>query len=138
MNILRTRPLILLAMLLHCFPLARADDENLAAILKKRDGILSQILAGREQRLAFGGGDEELVRSARLALLSFRRDTASVNAEKIRQQELIVGVWEKRLTTIAGQAKIGLGGPEAILLVTDSLLQERQLLEELRSLDIKK
>jgi hypothetical protein len=94
--------------------------------------VLSEILAGRESRFATGVTGEESVLSARLALWSFRRDSAPAVAEKVRSQELIVGVWEKRLAVVESQAKAGVGEHEAVLLATDSLLQAQQLLAELR------
>ncbi len=127
------RLLVLLAASLHFLPPARADDTVRDQILKKRDAVLSEILAGREQRFAIGGGDAEAVLAARLALLSFRRDAAPAAGDKARQQELIVDLWRQRLATIEGQAKTGAAGRETILLATESMLQAEQLLEELRA-----
>ena len=112
--------------------LAHADETSYAKILKERDAVLSQILAGREARYTSGGVDEEAVPSARLALLSFRRDTAPSEAEKIKQQESIVAVFEKKLAMLKSRSAAGVVGPEDILLATDSLLQAQQLLEELK------
>ena len=134
---MKTNPARLLGLLaasLLFVVFARADDAAApyAQILKKRDAALSQILAFRESRYATGAYGEESVLSARLALWSFRRDIATSSAEKIRQQELIVSVWEKRLAVVESQFKSGLTDREAVLLATDSLLQVQQLLEELR------
>jgi hypothetical protein len=138
MNIPRIRRPVLLLLLLACLTLVRADDGTRDGIVKERDAVLSEILAGREQRFAVGGGDDESVRAARLALLSFRRDVASTAGEKIRQQELIVEMWRKRLATVENQVKSGLAGRETVLVATDSLLQARQLLAEIRAQEVKK
>lgn len=112
---------------------ARADDASThAKILKERDAILSQILAGREARMATGGVDDNDIFSARLALITFRRDTAPTQAEKIKQQELIVELHGKKVAALEQRAKIGVVRHEDVLLATDAWLQARQLLEELR------
>jgi hypothetical protein len=129
----RLRLLILLALGLPWFPPARADEAARARILKQREAVLAEILTGREQRFTLGAGDEESVRSARLALWSFRRDTAPSVAERIRQQKLIVGLWEKKLSALENRLVTGLAEREDILLATDSLLQAQVLLEELNA-----
>ena len=131
MNTARTQLLAIFAVLSFCVLLARADETAYAKILKERDVILSQILTEREARFSTGIGDDEAVLSARLALYSFRRDTAPAKAEKIKQQELIVVVFQKKLASVKGRAATGVTGPEEILLATDSLLQAQQTLEEL-------
>lgn len=75
--------------------------------------------------------DESLL-SARVALWSFRRDTATSPAAKIQQQELIIGLQEKKLATLKGRAAAGVVGREEILLATDAFLQAQQTLEKLR------
>ena len=111
---------------------ARADESSYTKILEERDAVLSQILTAREARLATGGLDEDAVPSARLALYSFRRDTAPSKAEKLKQQELIVAVYEKKLALLRGRAAAGTIAQEYVLLATDSLLQAQQALEEPR------
>ena len=133
----RIQLLALLAVSSLFASLARADETAYAKILRERDAVLSQILTGREARSATGAGDEEAVLSARLALCSFRRDTAPSKAEKIKQQELIVAVGQKKLATLKNRVATGLVGTEDVLLATDSLLQAQQLLEELK-VDAKK
>jgi len=128
------RVLSLLAKILAFAAAAQAADLTYAQILKQRDAVLSEILAVRESHYATGAGDADAVWSARLALLTFRRDTAPSAAEKIRQQEMIMGGWEKRLADVEARLKAGLGGPEAKLLATDSVLQARQVLVELQAL----
>ncbi len=135
MPIMNPHPLRLtcvLVVLLASVVVARAEENRLGEILKQREHVLAEILAGRERRYATGVGDGEAVHAAQLALWSFRRDTAATTAGRIAQQELIVGAWEKRLAAMQNRAKAGLGDPEAILLVTDEVLQARQRLEELR------
>lgn len=110
---------------------ARADDATHSKIVKQRDAILSQILAGREARAATGGVDDSEIFSARLALVTFRRDTAQTKAEKIKQQELIVELHGKKVAALEQRAKIGVVRHEDVLLATDAWLQARQLLEEL-------
>jgi hypothetical protein len=126
------RLLTLLAASLLFVAFAHADEAAYAQILKKREAVLSQILASRESMYKTGITDGEAVWSAQLTLWSFRRDSATPVAEKIRQQELIVSGWEKRLAEVESRAKAGIGGAEAKLLATDQLLQAQQLLEELR------
>lgn len=117
--------------------LARADEASYAKILKERDAVLSQILTAREAHVAIGGGDEEAVASARLALYSFRRDTAPSKTEKLKQQELIVAFYEKKLASAQSRKASGLVGSEELLLAADSLLQAQQAREELQ-LEVKK
>jgi len=137
MNTPRIQILALLAASSLFAPIARADETTYAMILKERDAVLTRILTEREARIATGIGDDEAVSSARLALCTFRRDIAPLKAEKIKQQELIVAVWQKRLASLKSRATTGVVGPEDVLLATDSLLQAQQLLEELQ-LDAKK
>ena len=115
--------------------LVRADEASYAKVLKERETVLSQILAAREVHFTTGGLDEEAVSSARLALWSFRRDTAPSTAEKIKEQELIVAVYEKKLATLKSRSATGVVGREDVLLATDSLLQAQQKLEELKLKD---
>lgn len=137
MNILRIRILALLAVSSLFVSVGRADEAAYGKILKERDAVLSQILATREARLKSGAGDEAAITSARLVLYAFRRDTAASRAEKLRQQELIVAVWQKELASIKVRATTGIAGPEDVLQMTDSLLQARQVFEELQR-DMKK
>jgi len=132
MTTTRTQLLALLAVSSLLASLAHADETAYAKIIKERDDVLSQILTEREARSVTGIVDEEAVLSARLALCSFRRDTAPLKTEKIKQQELIVGFLQKKLATLKSRATTGVAGPEDVLLATDSLLQARQFLEELK------
>jgi hypothetical protein len=132
MNTLRTQILALFAVSSLIASVGRADETAYAKILKDRDAVLSQILTEREARAATGIGDEETVVSARLALYSFRRNTALSKVEKIKQQELIVAVWQKKLATLKGLSATGVIGHDAVLLATDSLLEAQQIMEELK------
>jgi len=113
--------------------LARADEASYAKILKERDAVLSQIVAQRESLFAIGTTDGEALQAARLALWSFRRDTATTKEGKIAHQESIVGLYEKNLADLKARARTGVVGSDAVLLATDSLLQAQQTLEELRT-----
>ncbi|MBL9208061.1 MAG: hypothetical protein JNN01_23450 [Opitutaceae bacterium] len=132
MKTLRIQTLVLLAATSLFVPGGRADEAAYGKILKERDTVLSQIVAARESRLRSGAGDEAAITSARLVLYAFRRDTAASRAEKLRQQELIVAVWQKELASVKVRATTGIAGPEDVLQVTDSLLQARQVFEELQ------
>ncbi|MEO6003791.1 MAG: hypothetical protein ABIZ04_09950 [Opitutus sp.] len=132
---MNTSPLRLLALLaasLLFVSFARADETSYANVLKERDAVLSNILTMREAHFAVGGYDEEAVSSARLALWYFRRDTASTKAEKLKQQELIVAFYEKKLVALQSRVASGLVGSEEVLLATDAHLQAQQLHEEFR------
>lgn len=137
MNTPRIQLLVLLAVSSLLAPLAPADETAYAKILKERDAILSEIVTMREGRVATGTVNDEELMAARLALWSFRRDTAPSTAEQIKQQELIVAAFQKKLAAVKDRAAAGLVSREDILLATDSLLQAQQLLEELQ-LGVKK
>jgi hypothetical protein len=111
---------------------SRADSSSYQQVIQKRDAVLSQILAAHESRLHTGVGEDEAVSSAQIALYSFRRDTASSQSEKIKQQGLIVNVLEKQLSVLRAKASAGLGGNIEMLMATDRALQATQLLEELK------
>jgi hypothetical protein len=110
----------------------RADATAYAQIIKERNAVLSKILAEQESRYAMGLVDNDAIARAQLALYSFRRDVAPTNAEKIKNQELVVQVHEKRQALVQAQVKSGLGGPIEVLLATDDLLRAKQALEELK------
>lgn len=132
---MKTQPIKLLALFTVASLVASntfADEALRTKIIKERDTILSQILTERESGVATGLVDENAVLSARLALFSFRRDTASSKVEKVKQQELIVSIYQKKLATLKGRVEAGVGGREDVLLATDSLLQAQQMLEELK------
>jgi len=123
----------LLVLVLLAAPNARADETALASILKERDSILSKLVAEQEMRLAIGMlFDPAELDSARLALWTFRRDTAKTSDEKIKQQELIVTVYEKQLELVKARYTTGTATRGGILTATDALLQAKQTLEELR------
>jgi hypothetical protein len=132
MKVLPTRLLVLLAVTSLFGVSAPADEAAYAKILKERDAVLSQIVTDHEARFASGIVSDETLQAARLALWSFRRDTAAAPVDKIKQQELIVGLQAKKLAILKGRAAAGVVGRQEILLATDALLQAQQTLEELR------
>lgn len=115
-----------------CTLSSHADSSSYQQVIQKRDAVLSQIVAAQESRLQAGVGDDESVSSAQIALYSFRRDTASAQSEKIRQQGLIVKVIEKQISVLEAKASAGLGENIDMLMATDRALQATQLLEELK------
>ena len=106
--------------------------EQIAALKKERDAVLSEIVSYQESLFATGTADKAAVTSAHLALRTFRRDTAATVAEKIKQQESIVQAYEKNLATVKTRMNTGLGTRFDFLTATDVLLQAKQLLEELK------
>jgi len=67
-----------------------------------------------------------------LKLYSFRRDVASTLVEKIKNQELIVRLFEENLKLIVFKREAGLAGGIQILEAKAALLEAKQTLEELR------
>jgi len=109
-----------------------ADEASYAKVLKERDSILSQILTLQEAGWSEGLADEEAVEKAQIALFSFRRDVAPTTSEKIKNQELILGVFEKKLKRVKSQVKSGSVTPIAALEATAQFWEAKQMLEELR------
>ena len=116
---------------------SHADATSYAQILKERDSVLSQILADRESRRSSGTADEDAISAAQLALYSFRRDTAATTAEKIKNQELIIRVHEKKLEFVKAEKRAGTAAGIQVLEATAPLLEAKQVLEELRLTDKK-
>ena len=112
---------------------AHAETAAHVQILRDRDATLSKIVQLQESRWADGSGSDSAVFAARLALHSFRRDIAPSSAEKISEQELIVSLCEKRLPSVTAQLNSGIGNTVDVLLMTDQLLQAKQVLEELKA-----
>ena len=106
-----------------------ADQASHAAILKERDAVLSKIVSDLEIRNRAGGPGPEAVLAARIALHSFRRDSAQAPAEKIQQQELIVALREKYLAAMKASP---VSDPIDVLRATDALLEAKQVLESLQ------
>jgi len=123
--------------LLTIAPVLRAETSAYAAIVKERDTVLVKIVADVENRHSLGTADDEAVWAAKLSLLSFRRDTASTASEKLRQQDLVVALQEKRLSTLQARSKTGVSDPLDVLRATDALLAAKQLQAEIQ-LDGKK
>ena len=127
------RTLTLVALTTLCPVLVAEDSPTYAQILRERESLLSQILNMQESRRASGHADEEAIFSAQISLYSFRRDTTTTNADKVKHQLMIVGVHEKKLAVIKSRAETG-GIPRVDVLRTmDGLLREKQVLEELRA-----
>jgi hypothetical protein len=108
-----------------------ADATSYAQVIRERDSVLSQILADRESRRASGTADEDAIAAAQLALYSFRRDVATATGEKIKNQELIVRLHEKKQEIVKARFSTGIVGKIEVLEATDSLLEAKQVLEEL-------
>lgn len=113
----------------------QAGTPAYAAIVQERDAVLTKIVADLESRQATGIIDGETVRTAKLALLTFRRDTAPAAGERLKQQALIVALQEKRLAELQERAKTGTGDPLEMLRATDAVLAAKQQLEELKAAD---
>ena len=102
-------------------------------IVKQREEVLSQILKELEGRRASGHAVEEDIFTAQTALYSFRRDTATDSSEKLKHQQMIVAIHERRLAVL--KSKYGMGGVANVdvLRATDGVLQAKQVLEDLRA-----
>lgn len=111
----------------------RAVASTYAEIVKERDSVLSKIVAEVEARYHVGTADDDAVSSAKLALLSFRRDVAPTSSEKLKQQEQIVALQEKRLSALNARSQAGLGNTLDILRANDALLAAKQLQAEIQS-----
>ncbi|PTY04289.1 hypothetical protein DB347_20565 [Opitutaceae bacterium EW11] len=111
--------------------LGRGENPRYAQIVRDRDAVLSEILAAREARYRVGGCDEQAVLSSRLALLTFRRDAAKNREEKLKQQGLIVEMYEKRVADLKVRAKSGTLSAEDLLLAKERLLEAMQTRESL-------
>jgi hypothetical protein len=116
---------------------SRADSSTYAQVIKERDDVLSQILAEREGKRLSGLPDEEAIAAAQLALYSFRRDSATVTGEKIKNQGLIIRIYDKKLELEKAKFSAGLAGRIQVLEATAPLLEAKQVLEELRLIEKK-
>ncbi len=103
-----------------------------AQLLKERDDVLMQIVSQEESKVVSGFSDEAAIFAAKLALYSFRRDAGATKEEKLKQQMLIVGLYEQKLAMAKAHAEIGTAGPVEVLKATDAFLAAKQLLEELK------
>ena len=103
--------------------------------VQDQDAALTKILRDRERRLAAGEGDQENVFASELALYSFRRDAAVVFSEKIKNQELIVSVHEKREARSKARRATGVVTDRDVLEKTEDLLREKVVLAQLRAND---
>jgi len=118
--------------LLMITPSLRAETQAHAAIVKERDAVLAKIVAAVESRHSTGLENDETLWTAKLSLLSFRRDVATTANEKLKQQEQIVALLENRLNAIKSQSQVGVADAVTVLRATDALLAAKQLEEELR------
>lgn len=119
--------------LLMITPGLRADTSAYAAIVKERDTVLSKIVAGVESRHLSGMVDDDAVWAAKLALLSFRRDASATASGKLEQQEQIVALEEKKLSTLKARFQAGTTDSLDVLRATDALLAAKQLRAEIQS-----
>ncbi len=95
--------------------------------------MLAQIVSQEEGRVASGVGDEGAVLAAKLALFSFRRDVAiTKEEEELKQQMLIVEMYEQKLAVVKAHAATGVAGSVDVLRATDAVLAAKQLLEEIK------
>ena len=109
-----------------------ADTVAYSKIIEQRDAILSKILTEQQKKFEVGKTDDESVFSAQIALYSFRRDTNTKISEKIKNQELILAIYEKKFDNVKNKFEHGLVGEMDKLKANDALLQENQILEELK------
>ena len=103
-----------------------------AQLLKERDVVLAQIVSQEEGRVASGVGDDGAVFAAKLALFSFRRDGAATKEEELKQQMLIVEMYEQKLAVVKAHAATGVVGSVDVLRATEAVLAAKQLLEEIK------
>jgi outer membrane protein TolC len=132
MKIAPVRHVILVVTVLSAALSVRADAASHAEIVKERDSVLSQILAECEARRPTGTANEDDIAAAQIALYSFRRDVAATTTEKIKNQELIAAIHEKKLEYMKAKMHIGLVSKIQVLEATNSSLEAKQVLEELR------
>lgn len=109
----------------------QAGSPELATLIRERDATLARIVSSLEERCRNGGGDEQSVFAARLALATFRRDVAATPAEKIARPRAIVVLREEQLANVQARAKVGLSDAVGVLTATDELLAAKQTLLEL-------
>lgn len=113
-------------------PGLHAATPALAAIVQERDAVLVKIVADVESRFSTGTADFEAVYAARLALHTFRRDTAPSADGKLKEQTQVVALHEKRLAALKAKAQAGIADSLEVLRATDALLASQQQLEELQ------
>jgi len=114
-------------------PALRADTMSYTAIVKEREAVLVKIVATIESRHGAVGADDDALSAAKLALYSFRRDTAQTPNEKLQHQEQIVALYKKKLAAQKALAGSGTADPLDVLRVTDAALAAKQLLAELKA-----
>lgn len=133
MNTTPVRLLAFVALLTLPGTAVLGDAATHAQFLKERDVVLAQIVSQEEGRVASGVGDEGAVLAAKLALFSFRRDVAiTKEEEELKQQMLIVEMYEQKLAVVKAHAATGVAGSVDVLRATDAVLAAKQLLEEIK------
>jgi len=110
---------------------AASLEEDLAAIIEKRDKILSKFVAFTEARHKSGATGIAEVQRARVKLLRFRRDSASTLQEKIEKQKLIVDLVDAQREGVKAASRAAKVSAIELLDATDQVLAEKQLLAEL-------
>jgi len=108
------------------------------AKVQDRDAMLANILREQENLLAAGQRNEESVFLSRVALYSFRRDTAPAVAEKIKNQELLVSAYEKNEAHFRDRRAAGVSTDFDVLTKTEDLLREKVVLAKLRTTENRK
>ena len=111
---------------------APQDKTTYENLLKERDSVLSELVKMKEARAKVGFIDPEDLNQAQLELYTFRRDNAKSKEEKMEQQKLIIGVYEKQIEFVKSKYSIGIATWENLLEAKNKLLQEKILLEKLR------
>ena len=132
MNTTPVRLLAFVALLTLPGTAVLGDAAPHAQLLKERDVVLAQIVSQEEGRVASGVGDEGAVFAAKLALFSFRRDVAVTKEETLKQQMLIVELYEQKLAVVKAHVATGVVGSVDVLRATDAVLAAKQLLEEIK------
>lgn len=97
-----------------------------------RDAALARALKDEEARFAAGQVHEERVLLSRLALHSFRRDAAPALADKIRHQEAVVAVEERREQLALERRAVGVATELDVKERTLSRLQAGAMLRTLQ------
>jgi hypothetical protein len=114
---------------------ALTASESRTQILNERDRVLSQILKEQEDRRATGHSVDEEIFAAKIALYSFRRDSAAAISDKLKHQQVIVAAHEERLAGFKGKSAVGAVANVEVLRVTDGFLHAKQVLEEIRTME---
>lgn len=129
---LKTRLIVILAIVSIASACDRMDKTEYNSIIKERDAILTELVNAQEIRLKNAVGSQEELMAARIALLTFRRDSADSKEEKMTQQAMIIDVYEKQVESLKLRASMGLATRFDIMAFKEYILREKQIYEELR------